>query len=280
MLPLSDLAAAASCCKSWKEMVCQRFFLDPAFWDCFSRRGFEPRAKCWEHLAASTQNVAEVEMLYQQLLVIDSHVYDNAIRADVGRCGALLPEQCVEPLFNILRAYSIHDSEVGYCQGMMMLASLLLSVLKQEWLAFMVYKVMMVRLDVRSLYTKDFPRLTSCFYEFDRAVQYCLPSLHSLFAEHSIAVHFFCLEWFLTLFVSVCPAVVVMRLWDVFLVSGWNIFFKAGVAILKQSLPYLLGLTPNALAMSLQKIYLSPRFNADEIVPLALKVKLPPFLEQ
>lgn len=275
MLSLSDLASAAVCSRSWKELVHQRFLLDPTFWDCFAQRGFEPRDKCWTRLAGSSQNVAEVEVLYDQLLAMDAHFYDSAIRADVGRCGGLLPEEFTEPLFNVLRAYSIHDSQVGYCQGMMMLVSLLLSVLRVEWLAFMVYKVMMVRLDVRSLYTKDFPRLTTCFYEFDKAVQHCLPSLHSLFKQHSIAVHMFCLEWFLTLFVSVCPAVVVARLWDMFLVSGWNIFFKAGVAILKQSLNHLLSLPPGALAMSLQKMSSSPSFKADEIVPMALRIRLP-----
>ena len=38
-----------------------------------------------------------------------------------------------ESLFNVMKAYSIHDREVGYCQGSAFIVGLLLMEVSAEW---------------------------------------------------------------------------------------------------------------------------------------------------
>lgn len=47
--------------------------------------------------------------------------------------------------------------------------------------------------------------------------------------------HMFVSKWVLTLFSCVLPLPIVMRIWDSFLVDGWECILRIGLAILKRS---------------------------------------------
>jgi len=57
-------------------------------------------------------------------------------------------------LFNILKAYSVLDEEVGYCQGLSFVAGILLMHMKEQD-AFDTLKFMMYTLHVRKQYRPD-----------------------------------------------------------------------------------------------------------------------------
>jgi len=57
-------------------------------------------------------------------------------------------------LFNILKAYSVLDEEVGYCQGLSFVAGILLMHMKEQD-AFDTLRFMMYRLHVRKQYRPD-----------------------------------------------------------------------------------------------------------------------------
>lgn len=62
---------------------------------------------------------------------------DEIIRRDLHRTFPELPQfnfpEKRNALFNILKAYSLYDLEVGYCQGMGFVAGILLLYLPEEW---------------------------------------------------------------------------------------------------------------------------------------------------
>lgn len=62
-------------------------------------------------------------------------------------------------LLRVLRAYAVHDSEVGYCQGMNFLAGLLLTWMPNEATAFAGLVVLMQQQGLRDLYKSDLARL-------------------------------------------------------------------------------------------------------------------------
>jgi hypothetical protein len=51
-----------------------------------------------------------------------------------------------ESLFNVMKAYSLHDREVGYCQGSAFIVGLLLMQMPEEEAFAVVVKLMQVRL--------------------------------------------------------------------------------------------------------------------------------------
>lgn len=70
-------------------------------------------------------------------ITIGQDEIDEIIRRDIHRTFPELPQfnlpEKRSALFNILKAYSLHDLEVGYCQGMGFVAGILLLYLPEEW---------------------------------------------------------------------------------------------------------------------------------------------------
>jgi len=87
----------------------------------------EHRGQIW--LSISDSLDAHLDVLYWQLL--NEHCsYERAINQDLGRTFPEIPmfktEEVRKQLYNIMKAYSIYDSEVGYCQGISFIAGLFL----------------------------------------------------------------------------------------------------------------------------------------------------------
>jgi len=87
----------------------------------------EHRGEIW--LSISDSLDAHLDVLYWQLL--NEHCpYERAINQDLGRTFPEIPmfktEEVRKQLYNIMKAYSIYDSEVGYCQGLSFIAGLFL----------------------------------------------------------------------------------------------------------------------------------------------------------
>lgn len=61
-------------------------------------------------------------------------------------------------LFNLLKAYSIHDTDVGYCQGLSFVAGILLMHMDESQ-AFDIMRHLMYDLNLRKLYKSDMQEL-------------------------------------------------------------------------------------------------------------------------
>ncbi len=75
---------------------------------------------------------------YEQLLRENTSPCEEVISRDIGRT---FPKHFLfdknkslgqQSLMNVLRAYSLHDPEVGYCQGMGFVSALFLSYMPEE----------------------------------------------------------------------------------------------------------------------------------------------------
>lgn len=140
----------------------------------------------------------------------------------------------IQPLRRVLVAYSGRNPEVGYCQGMNMIAATLLLVLREED-AFWTLVAIVERLMPRQYFTNDL--LTS------RADQLVL---HDIIAEHlprlsrHLEVNGIKLEatvtftWFISLYVSSSlPSEVVMCVWDAFMAEGNKVLFRIAIGLLR-----------------------------------------------
>ena len=104
-----------------------------------------------------------------------------------------------ENLFNVLKAYSLQDPAVGYCQGLPFVAAVLLLNMPDEE-AYSLLVRLMHSYDLRGHFLPEMPKLQLRLFQFERLVEECLPVLHVHFLRQGVKSSMFCSQWFLTLF--------------------------------------------------------------------------------
>lgn len=137
-------------------------------------------------------------------------------------------------LFNVLKAYSLYDPEVGYCQGSPFIAGVLLMHMPEED-AFNTLTLLMRHYALRGLFTPDMADLPLRLHQLECLVAQTLPDVHAHFTALGLAPSMYASSWFLTLFSSSLPLPLVFRIVDVFLVEGLPALFRAALALLSLS---------------------------------------------
>ncbi|MGH0125224.1 UNVERIFIED_CONTAM: hypothetical protein FKN15_058913 [Acipenser sinensis] len=122
-------------------------------------------------------------------------------------------------LYNLLKAYSLLDSEVGYCQGLSFVAGVLLLHMSEED-AFEMLKFLMYDVGLRKQYRPDMIILQIQMYQLSRLLHDYHRDLYNHLEEHEIGPSLYAAPWFLTMFASQFPLGFVAR------VFGKKFFFS------------------------------------------------------
>lgn len=136
-----------------------------------------------------------------------------------------------ESLFNVMKAYSLHDREVGYCQGSAFIVGLLLMQMPEEE-AFAVLVKLMQDYRMREMFKPSMAELGLCMYQLECLIQEHLPDLHAHFTSQSFHTSMYASSWFLTLFSTTLPQPLACRVMDCFLVDGVEVIFRIALACL------------------------------------------------
>ncbi|KAG7154430.1 Ecotropic viral integration site 5 ortholog-like, partial [Homarus americanus] len=136
-----------------------------------------------------------------------------------------------ESLFNVMKAYSLHDREVGYCQGSAFIVGLLLMQMPEEE-AFAVLVKLMQDYRMREMFKPSMAELGLCMYQLECLIQEHLPDLHAHFTSQSFHTSMYASSWFLTLFSTTLPQPLACRVMDCFLVDGLEVIFRMALACL------------------------------------------------
>ncbi|XP_066944610.1 ecotropic viral integration site 5 ortholog isoform X6 [Macrobrachium rosenbergii] len=139
-----------------------------------------------------------------------------------------------ESLFNVMKAYSLHDREVGYCQGSAFIVGLLLMQMPEEE-AFAVLVKLMQEYRMREMFKPSMAELGLCMYQLECLIQEHLPDLHAHFTSQSFHTSMYASSWFLTLFSTTLPQPLACRVMDCFLVDGVEVIFRVALACLTLS---------------------------------------------
>ncbi|XP_039673628.1 TBC1 domain family member 4 isoform X2 [Perca fluviatilis] len=134
-------------------------------------------------------------------------------------------------LYNLLKAYSLLDTEVGYCQGISFVAGVLLLHMSEEQ-AFDMLKFLMYDLGVRQQFRPDMVSLQVQMYQLSRLLHDYHRELYNHFEEHEICPSLYAAPWFLTLFASQFPLNFVSRVFDFVFVQGTGAIFKVALCLL------------------------------------------------
>ncbi|XP_028846575.1 TBC1 domain family member 4 isoform X1 [Denticeps clupeoides] len=134
-------------------------------------------------------------------------------------------------LFNLLKAYSLLDAEVGYCQGISFVAGVLLLHMSEEQ-AFDTLKFLMYDLGFRRQYRPDMISLQIQMYQLSRLLHDYHRGLYNHLEEHEICPSLYAAPWFLTLYASQFPLAFVARIFDLLFVQGLEVIFKVALCLL------------------------------------------------
>uniref|UniRef100_K3WL35 Rab-GAP TBC domain-containing protein n=1 Tax=Globisporangium ultimum (strain ATCC 200006 / CBS 805.95 / DAOM BR144) TaxID=431595 RepID=K3WL35_GLOUD len=200
------------------------------------------RGRVWCHLAGSTQMVINNPGVYHEFLQSKHAPCEETIARDIGRTFPkhyLFNErtslgQCA--LMNVLKVYSLHDPEVGYCQGMGFLSAMFLSYMPEEqsfWhlVACLNHK----RYDLANLYRPRMPKVPELIFIFEKLMEQLMPQIAKHLESEGLHPTMYLTQWFITLFTYNFPFEFVTRVWDMFLYEGWKIIFRVALALMKIS---------------------------------------------
>ncbi|CAH0703577.1 unnamed protein product [Spodoptera exigua] len=181
-----------------------------------------------------------------------------------------------ESLFNVMKAYSLHDREVGYCQGSGFIVGLLLMQMPEEE-AFAVLVKIMQQHRMRDMFKPSMAELGLCMFQLENLVQELLPDLHVHFQSQSFNTSLYASSWFLTLFTTTLTLPLACRIMDVFLSEGIEIVFKVALALLTVGKNDLLSLDMESILKYIQK-ELPSKAEADQdaFMNLAYSIKVNP----
>ncbi|XP_078044708.1 ecotropic viral integration site 5 isoform X1 [Augochlora pura] len=158
-----------------------------------------------------------------------------------------------ESLFNVMKAYSLHDREVGYCQGSGFIVGLLLMQQMPEEEAFAVLVALMQEYRLRDMFKPSMAELGVCMYQLEHLVADTHPELHAHFMAQGFHTSMYASSWFLTLFTTALSLPLACRIFDVFLSEGMEIIFKVALAMLHLGKEDLLSLDMEGMLKFFQK---------------------------
>uniref|UniRef100_A0A2K6SRX8 Ecotropic viral integration site 5 n=1 Tax=Saimiri boliviensis boliviensis TaxID=39432 RepID=A0A2K6SRX8_SAIBB len=234
------------------------------------------RAIVWQ-LLCSAQSMP-IKDQYSDLLKMTSPC-EKLIRRDIART---YPEHNFfkekdslgqEVLFNVMKAYSLVDREVGYCQGSAFIVGLLLMQMPEEE-AFCVFVKLMQDYRLRELFKPSMAELGLCMYQFECMIQEHLPELFVHFQSQSFHTSMYASSWFLTIFLTTFPLPIATRIFDIFMSEGLEIVFRVGLALLQMNQAELMQLDMEGMLQHFQKV-IPHQFDGvpDKLIQAAYQVK-------
>ncbi|KAI1765227.1 TBC-domain-containing protein [Hypoxylon sp. FL1150] len=141
----------------------------------------------------------------------------------------------VAKLNEVLRAYARRNPEVGYCQGMNLIAANLLLIMPSAEDAFWVFVSIIERILPKEYYDHSLQASRADQQVLRQYVREVLPKLSQHLDTLSIELEALTFQWFLSVFTDCLSAEALFRVWDVVLCinDGSTFLFQVALALLK-----------------------------------------------
>ena len=201
----------------------------------------ELRGIIWQLIARSKNY--HLEELYYHLKTENSS-HDKAIMRDLTRTSfftSIDQASKGEELFNVIKAYSLFDPDVGYTQGMIFITvPLVMNMNESESFCFLT--TLMKDYNLRSVFCPDMDGLHLLLFKFDRLLERNLPLLYNYLMRLGIKSSMYASQWFLTFFAYKFPLEMVLRIYDILITEGIESILKFALNLMMKHEKVLLQL--------------------------------------
>ncbi|XP_028680070.1 TBC1 domain family member 10A [Erpetoichthys calabaricus] len=204
------------------------------------QKGIPPslRGRAWLYLSGGKVKLEQNHGKFQEL---DSQAGDpkwlDVIEKDLHRqfpfheMFVLRGGHGQQDLHRVLKAYTLHRPEEGYCQAQAPIAAVLLMHMPAE-------EAFWVLVQICEKYLPGYYSAGLEAIQLDGEILFALlrkisPVAHKHLSKYKIDPILYMTEWFMCAFSRTLPWASVLRVWDMFLCEGVKIIFRVGLVLLK-----------------------------------------------
>ncbi|NXR79434.1 US6NL protein, partial [Pycnonotus jocosus] len=167
-----------------------------------------------------------------------------------------------QSLFHVLAAYSIYNTEVGYCQGMSQITALLLMYMNEEDAFWALVKLLSGPKHAMLCCCLGF----SVFMFQPGLFKLIFQLLCCLQDSQDMPTSFYTTKWFFQCFLDRTPFTLSLRIWDIYILEGERILTAMSYTILKLHRKHLMKLQMEELVEFLQESLAKDFFYEDDFV--------------
>ncbi|XP_068024644.1 USP6 N-terminal-like protein isoform X2 [Melanerpes formicivorus] len=172
-----------------------------------------------------------------------------------------------QSLFHVLAAYSIYNTEVGYCQGMSHITALLLMYMNEEDAFWALVKLLSgPKHAMHGFFIPGFPKLLRFQEHHDKILKKFLSKLKQHLDSQDMSTSFYTTKWFFQCFLDRTPFTLSLRIWDIYILEGERILTAMSYTILKLHRKHLMKLQMEELVKFLQESLAKDFFYEDDFV--------------
>jgi len=254
---------------------------------CFKGIPYSIRGRVWKYLCGMENFKADNENHHFEVYLKDTKTeIIEVIERDIDRC---YPDHIMfrdangvgqKDLFRLLKAYTFFNPNIGYAQGMGMVAGMFMMLMPTDDAFWMLAVLLEKKHYLLNFYDTA---LTESKYSvgtvFRALIKKALPKLNAHLEQYSVEPLMFATSWYMTVFTTLLPWASVLRVWDVFLLLGKPFLHQVALAILHVHQEKILlfddqgDLIEFLLHINNEKLFPDDLFKAIEQVESKIKLK-------
>ncbi|XP_067160305.1 TBC1 domain family member 8B isoform X1 [Apteryx mantelli] len=229
------------------------------------------RGELWLLFSGAVNDMASNPGYYTELVekslgtcTLATDEIERDLRRSLPEHPAFQSDTGISALRRVLTAYAYRNPQIGYCQAMNILTSVLLLYAKEEeafWLLVAVCERMLPDYFNRRIIGALVDQAV-----FEELIRVHLPQL----TDHMTDMTFFSsvsLSWFLTLFISVLPIESAVNVVDCFFYDGIKAILQLGLTVLDYNIEKLLTCKDDAEAVTVLNRFFDSVTNKDSPLP-------------
>ena len=234
---------------------------------------FRVRVKYWEFITEKWRKGTSAAVYFRH-----ASRCPKEIRDDIVRTPSFIPRQSLttkqqHSLMRVLDAVCNCNRDIGYCQGMNYIGGFLIQILPTEEDSFWILQSLLNDFKLKNLFKPGLVQLKTLCFQLDCLMQNYLPQVRDRLKDCGVSTEIYSAKWFLTLLTYELPSQMLMKVWDLFFLKGWKIFFKVILALLTIFKDLLLNSDPSSIPHLLKSI--PKRLKSEEsLLKLALQIKV------
>uniref|UniRef100_G3N822 USP6 N-terminal-like protein n=1 Tax=Gasterosteus aculeatus aculeatus TaxID=481459 RepID=G3N822_GASAC len=180
-----------------------------------------------------------------------------------------------QALFHVLTAYSMYNTEVGYCQGMSQITALLLIYMNEEDAFWALVKLLSgPKHAMHGFFIPGFPKLMRFQEHHDRLLRKMMPKLKQHLDNQEVLTSLYTMKWFFQCFLDRTPFTLTLRIWDIYILEGERVLPTMSYTILKLHKKHLMKLSMEELVEFLQVTLSKNFFFEDDFVVEQLQASM------